>query len=65
MSKNIKVVGNFSGGFDMIVEKDAGNPIFITTGKVSSSLKFWKDMKAASTKVVDVMTAKNKALKKT
>lgn len=39
--KTIKIVNNNAGGIDLIVDKDAGNPIYITTGKREKSVKFW------------------------
>jgi len=38
-------VENQNGGLDLLVEKDAGNEIRISTGDEKNSLKFWQHMK--------------------
>lgn len=38
-------VKNSADGFDLIVEKDAGNEVRILTGDLTNSKKFWKNLK--------------------
>ena len=43
--KNTKAVLNQAGGYDLITERDGGNPIRILTGKKESSKKYFTNLK--------------------
>lgn len=45
MAKKATTVENQQGGLDLLVEKDAGNEIRISTGDKEKSLEFWQHMK--------------------
>jgi hypothetical protein len=40
--KNLKLVYNFAGGINLIVNRDSGNPVQVLTGNKKRSLAFWK-----------------------
>lgn len=42
--KDISLIDNFSGGIDLMVERDSGNLVRVLTGNKSSSLTFWQDL---------------------
>jgi hypothetical protein len=41
--KKPEITPNSAGGFDLLVERDAGNPVRVLTGK--RSLEFFKELK--------------------
>ena len=43
--KKATTVENQAGGLDLIVEKDSGNEVRISTGDEKNSLEFWEHMK--------------------
>jgi len=42
--KKMYLADNWVGGIDLKVEKDAGNLVWILTGKYKSSMQFWRDL---------------------
>lgn len=51
MNKKIELIENSIGGLDLIVEKDAGNPVRILTG--NQSLEFWQALQILSEDAID------------
>jgi len=51
MDKIVDLVENSAGGYDLIVERDAGNEIRILTGNFS--LAFWKNMKMVAEDAIE------------
>ena len=51
--KKIELVDNDVGGYDLIVERDAGNPVRILTGRTKFSLEFWEELKLACEEAVE------------
>ena len=39
--KKVTLIGNAAGGVDFVVDRDAGNPVRILTGKPERSKSFW------------------------
>lgn len=48
-------VHNFANGYDLMVEKDSGNPIRILTGKEKLSKEFWTSLRDLANNVLDEM----------
>jgi len=46
---------NPAGGYDLIVERDSGNPVLILTGRPQSALKFFKELKATCEDAIELM----------
>ena len=42
--KKMRIVKNTAGGIDLVVEKDSGNEVLITTGNYKNSMAFWKKL---------------------
>jgi len=49
--KKMEITPNQAGGFDLLVERDAGNPVRVLTGK--NSLQFFKDLKKVCDLAID------------
>jgi hypothetical protein len=49
---------NFAGGFDLLVEKDAGNPFLILTGK--RSLEFFKELRKVCDEAIEKLKSNGK-----
>ena len=47
---------NLKGGLDLLVEKDSGNIVSITTGKKANSLEFWKRMEVVAGQALAELT---------
>ncbi len=45
MSKQIELVDNPANGIDLIVERDAGNPVRILTGAPKYSIEFYQELR--------------------
>lgn len=55
MEKNIHLIENQAGGIDLGVDRDAGNPVRILTGKPQKSIEFWKElMETAKEAIVEI-----------
>ncbi len=55
MSKPVDFEENPAGGFDLMTERDGGNPVRILTGAVPFSLDFWRELRNAANVVIPVM----------
>lgn len=55
--KKPEITPNSAGGFDLLVERDAGNPVRVLTGK--RSLEFFKELKKVSQQAIDKLNEKN------
>jgi hypothetical protein len=55
--KKPEITPNSAGGFDLLVERDAGNPVRVLTGK--RSLEFFKDLKKVCDEAIDSINRKN------
>jgi hypothetical protein len=55
--KKLELVRNSVGGLDLIVERDAGNPVRILTGK--NSLKFFKELRKFCNTAIDTLNQEN------
>jgi hypothetical protein len=55
--KKMELIPNSAGGLDLGVERDAGNPVRILTGK--NSLKFFKELKKLCDEAIDSINCKN------
>lgn len=42
--KKMRIVKNTAGGMDLMIEKDSGNDVLITTGNHKNSMAFWKKL---------------------
>ena len=54
--KEVEIVRNWANGVDLIVERDAGNPIKILTGNPDHSLPFWEELRELCDKAIDNLT---------
>ena len=52
MAKKIETQENFTGGIDLLTERDLGNDVLILTGKPERSLEFWKKLSDTATSVI-------------
>lgn len=41
----MKLINNQAGGIDLIIERDAGNPFQVLTGRKENSLQTWKKLR--------------------
>ncbi len=57
MSKQVEIVRNFAGGFDLRTERDSGNTVTILTGKRERSLEYWENLLATADLVVATLKA--------
>jgi len=55
--KKLELIPNSAGGFDLGVERDAGNPVRILTGK--RSLEFFKELRKLCTQAIDKINQEN------
>jgi hypothetical protein len=55
--KKMELIPNSAGGFDLGVERDAGNPVRILTGK--NSLKFFKELRKLCNQAIDKLNQEN------
>jgi hypothetical protein len=62
MSKQLQMINNYAGGIDLIVERDSGNPMRVSTGK--RSIAFWKRLKVVCDIAIAELQERNKAKKK-
>jgi hypothetical protein len=53
--KNTKLVKNTAGGYDLLTERDSGNPVRILLGKKESSLKFFKFLRDLCETAIDLL----------
>lgn len=44
MAKKATTTENLTGGINLVLEKDSGNPVTIATGNKENSLKFWEHL---------------------
>jgi len=55
--KKMEITPNQAGGFDLLVERDAGNLVRILTGK--NSLQFFKELKKVCDTAIDEININN------
>lgn len=55
--KKPEITPNQAGGFDLLVERDAGNLVRILTGK--NSMAFFKELRKVCTAAIDAIDLKN------
>lgn len=58
--KEIKIIDNGVKGIDLIVEKDAGNPVRILTGSYEYSKEFWEQLQEICDIVLTELEYKDK-----
>lgn len=46
---------NPANGYDLVVEKDKGNTIFVLTGREDLSKEFWENLRDLATNVLEEM----------
>lgn len=55
--KKPEIIPNSAGGFDLLVERDAGNPVRVLTGK--RSLEFFKELRKVCNTAIDTINENN------
>jgi len=58
MNKNMELISNQAAGLDLIIDKDAGNPIRILTGK--HSIEVFEQLRDICDEAINELQAKTK-----
>lgn len=57
--KPLQAIKNNAGGYDLLTERDADNPVRCLTGRYSNSLEYWKRLRRLASSVIEHLEETN------